>query len=51
MTEICKHFKGSVTQLLVDEAHIYAGSSDGFLRHFDIRAGEVVTDNIGSMEH
>ena len=32
---------------MLDGADIYTGCADGYMRHFDIRAGEVVADNMG----
>mmetsp|Transcript_6441 Transcript_6441/g.15082 ORF Transcript_6441/g.15082 Transcript_6441/m.15082 type:complete len:298 (-) Transcript_6441:314-1207(-) len=41
------HFKDSVTSIAVRGHEICAGSVDGYIRTFDIRAGEVTSDCVG----
>ena len=40
-------FKDSVTDVIVSNFNIYASSVDGYVRHMDMRAGEITSDYIG----
>jgi mitogen-activated protein kinase organizer 1 len=42
-------FKDGVTSICVTDSEIIAGSSDGNIRTYDIRAGILQTDTIGSL--
>ncbi len=45
--QICKQFRDAVTHVIVEGAHILTGCTDGYMRHFDVRAGECTSDYIG----
>ena len=42
-----KSFKDSVSHVIVSRHHIYASSIDGYLRHIDLRAGDITADYVG----
>ena len=45
--QVLDHFKDSVTALAVSDAAIVAGSVDGCVRTYDMRAGLMTCDNVG----
>lgn len=45
--ETISSFKDSVSHVLVDKHNVYVGSIDGYIRHLDLRAGEITSDHIG----
>lgn len=38
-----------MTHVIVEGAHILTGCTDGYMRHFDVRAGECTSDYIGGI--
>lgn len=46
--QIEQSFKDSVSQVIVNKAEVIASSIDGCVRTFDIRRGELTTDNFAS---
>lgn len=44
--ETLKNFKDSVTKVIVEDCEIIASSIDGTVKTFDLRMGEIRTDNL-----
>jgi len=49
--QVCKNFKDSVSKVIVDDTSVITSSMDGCIRTFDIRAGEIVVDDLAQPIH